>query len=66
VAEDPHRLVPFDAVKALEQTGEVSLHPELFTFAGVATAAGNASAFGRDIAKELIDAGIQAAILTST
>jgi len=66
VAADPHRLVPLDAVRDLEQAGEVSLHPELYTLAGVATAVEAAAAIGKNIAKELRDAGIQAAILTST
>jgi len=66
VAADPNRLAPLDAVRALEKAGEVALHPVLYTFAGVATAADNAASFGRDIAQELKEAGIQAAILTST
>jgi glycine reductase len=66
VSADPHRLVPYDVVRELEKAGEVALHPYLFTFAGVATAADHAAAFGADIAKELKEAGIQAAILTST
>lgn len=65
-AADPHRLVPYDAAKDLEKAGELTLYPFLYTFAGVATGADKAAAFGRDIAEELKEAGVQAAVLTST
>ena len=66
VAADPHRLTPYDVVRDLEKAGELTLHPRLFTLAGVATAVESAAAIGRGIAGELKEAGIQAVILTST
>jgi glycine reductase len=66
VAENPNRLVPLDAVRLFEQAGEITLHPILYSTAGVATAIEDAARMGREIAQELIDAGVQAVILTST
>jgi glycine reductase len=66
VASDPHRLVPFDVLRAWEGEGEIEIHPVLYTLAGVSTAVDYAASFGKSIAKELNEAGVQAVILTST
>ncbi len=66
VAADPNRLIPLDVVRELEKEGQIELHPYIYSTAGVATAIEDAAGFGREIAIELRNAGIQAAILTST
>jgi glycine reductase len=66
VAADPNRLVPLDALRELEETGEIILHPVIYSTAGAATAMENAASFGREIARELKETGVLAAILTST
>ncbi len=66
VIEDPNRLVPLDVLRELEEAGEVQLHPVIYATAGVATAIEDAATFGRQIAREIGEAGVQAAILTST
>ena len=65
--DDPNRLVPLDAVRALQEEGRVGrLHDAFYTTSGVDTPVATATAFGREIAKELKDAGIEAVLLTGT
>jgi betaine reductase len=65
--EDPNRLVPLDAVRALEREGAFGhLHDVFFTTSGVDTPVATASTFGREMAEELREAGVQAVILTGT
>lgn len=66
VLADPNRLVPWDAAKQLEREGRIKLHPIIYSTAGVATAIENGYRFGREVAQELREAGVQAVILTST
>lgn len=66
VTEDPNRLVPLDAARHAEQEGKIILHPYIYSTAGVATAIEDAARIGKGIAQELLDAGVQAVILTST
>jgi glycine reductase len=66
VAEEPNRLLPLDALRELEQAEDVRIHPYIYSTAGVSTAIDDAATMGRGIAEELIKAGVQAAILTST
>jgi betaine reductase len=66
VAADPNRLVPLDVMRDLEARGEVRLHPIIYSTAGAATAIENAASFGREIALELKNSEVRAAILTST
>lgn len=66
VLADPNRLVPLDVVRELEQAGQVELHPIIYSTSGAGTSIQNALRFGREIAAELLAAGVQAAILTST
>jgi glycine reductase len=66
VVEEPNRLLPLDALREVEQSGEVRLHSFIYSTAGVSTAIEDAASMGRGIADELLKAGVQAAILTST
>jgi glycine reductase complex component B subunit gamma len=65
--EDPNRLVPLDAVRALEREETFGhLHDVFFTTSGVDTPVATAATFGREMAEELREAGVQAVILTGT
>jgi betaine reductase len=64
---DPNRLVPLDAVRELEAEGRIgSLHDMFYTTSGVDTPVATSAMFGREIAEELRDAGVEAVILTGT
>jgi glycine reductase len=64
---DPNRLVPLDAVRRLEAEGRIGrLHDAYYTTTGVDTPVAAAARFGKEIAQELREAGVQAVILTGT
>ena len=64
---DPNRLVPLDAVRALESEGSIGgLHETLYTTTGNSTPVAVAAGFGAEIAQRLRDAAVQAVILTGT
>ena len=65
--QDPNRLVPLDAARALEKSRRIGrLHPFFYTTSGVDTPEAVAAKFGQEIASELVSAGVQAVILTGT
>ena len=67
VLQDPNRLVPVDCMRAEEASGRIgSLYGRYFMTAGVMTPMEMGKKFGEGIAKELLDAEVSAAILTST
>lgn len=67
VLADPNRLVPVDAMRELERKGKIGkLYEYFFTTAGVMTTLENAKKFGRGIADKLLEANVDAVILTST
>jgi glycine reductase complex component B subunit gamma len=67
VKQDPHRLVPVDVARELEQTGAIGkLHETVYSTVGVATTLTNSARMGREIAEQLRAAGVDAVILTST
>ena len=67
VKQDPHRLVPLDVARELEQTGAIGkLHETVYSTVGVATTLNNSARMGREIAEQLRAAGVDAVILTST
>jgi glycine reductase len=67
VDQDPNRVVALDAMRTLEGEGVYSkLHDRVLSTAGVGTNVESAKNIGSRMAQELIDAGVQAAILTST
>lgn len=64
---DPHRLIPLDEMRALEREGVIgNIYRYFFTTCGVGTNIGSSKDMGRKIAAELKNAGVSAAILTST
>jgi glycine reductase len=67
VKQDPHRLVPLDVARELEQSGAIGkLHETVYSTVGVATTLANSARMGREIADQLRAAGVDAVILTST
>lgn len=64
---DPHRLVPLDEMRALEKDGVIGgIYKYFFTTCGVGTNIESSKNMGRRIAADLKNAGVSAAILTST
>lgn len=64
---DPHRMVPLDAARELEQEGRLgSLHEAYFVTAGNGTPVANARRFGVEWAAELRSSSVLAIILTAT
>jgi glycine reductase len=67
VKEDPHRLVPVDVARELEQQGAIGkLHETVYSTVGVATTLAQSARMGAEIAEKLRAAGVDAVILTST
>jgi betaine reductase len=65
--DDPNRLVPLDTVSALVEEGRIGrLHDRFYTTTGNGTPVATATEFGRAIAAELRDAGVQAVLLSGT
>jgi betaine reductase len=65
--EDPNRLVPLDTVRGFERSGRVGrVHESLYTTTGNGTPVVVATKFGREMAGELRDAGVQAVLLSGT
>ncbi len=63
----PERVVPVDALRALERDGRIAkLHPYFYSTVGNGTSVANAKKFATEIARELVNDGVQAVILTST
>ena len=67
VLDDPNRLVPVDSMRKLEREHYIgSLYDRYFMTAGVMTPMEMGKKFGEGIARQLLDAEVDAAILTST
>jgi glycine reductase len=67
VKQDPHRLVPVDVARELEQSGAIGkLHETIYSTVGVATTLAHSARMGAEIAEKLRAAGVDAVILTST
>jgi glycine reductase complex component B subunit gamma len=65
--EDPNRLVPLDTVTALAADGRIGrVHDVFYTTTGNGTPVASATRFGREIAAELRDAGVEAVLLSGT
>ena len=61
------RVLPVDVLKEMEKAGEIgSLHEYWYATVGNGTSVANAKRFAAEIAKELIAAGVDGVILTST
>ncbi len=67
VKKDPHRLVPVDVARELEENGTIGkLHETVYSTVGVATTLAHSARMGKEIAAKLKEAGVDAVILTST
>ena len=67
VNDDPYRIVPVDAARALEAAGRIGrLHEYCYVTVGTGMSLANADRIGTEIATVLINEGVQAVILTST
>lgn len=67
VKRDPHRLVPVDVARELEESGAIGkLHETVYSTTGVATTLAHSARMGQEIAAKLREAGVDAVILTST
>lgn len=64
---DPDRVLPVDVLREYEAKGVIGkLHRYFYTTVGNGTAVASAAAFAREFSKELLDAKVDAVILTST
>jgi betaine reductase len=67
VKQDPHRLLPVDVAREMEQEGAIGkLHETVYSTTGVATTLAHSERMGREIAAKLRAAKVDAVILTST
>ena len=65
--EDPNRLVPLDTVSALVDEGRIGrVHDVFYTTTGNGTPVAASTRFGREIAAELKEAGVEAVLLSGT
>lgn len=65
--QDPNRVLPIDALREMEAEGKIGrLYAHYFATVGNATSVRQAVQFGREIAALLVNAGVQAVVLTST
>jgi glycine reductase len=64
--DDPDRLVPLDAARALEREGKIKLYPYLYSTTGNMGSIKTMSGLGAEIAADLISAGVQAVIVGAT
>lgn len=65
--EDPDVIVPLDVLRAYEKEGKIGgVYKYFYTTVGTGTTQAEAARMGREIAAELLDAGIKAVILTAT
>jgi betaine reductase len=66
VNQDPNRMVPLDALRALEREGVFGqLHDELYTTTGNTSAIPTMRRFGQEMARELKAADVEGVILTA-
>lgn len=67
VNQDPDRIVPLDAMRELEQAGKYKkLHDYYFVTTGTGASPRRMEEIGAAIAEELLEAGVQGVVLTST
>ncbi len=65
--EDSDRVLPVDVLRDLEKEGKIGeLHRYFYTTTGNGTAVASSKAYAAEYAKELVDDGVEAVILTST
>lgn len=67
IRANPNRAVPLDVLRQYEKDGRIGkIHNVLYSTVGNVMPVERARRFGREIAQELLDAQVQAAILTAT
>ena len=67
VQEDPHRLVPLDALRELEKEGVIGeVHNEFISTSGLANPLSNTRKMGKEMAEKVKRESVDAVILTST
>lgn len=65
--ESPDRVLPLDALRKMQEEGEIGkVYDYFYTTTGTGTAVGNSIVFGEEIGKELKEAGVDGVLLTST
>jgi len=65
--DDPNRVLPVDVLRDLEKKGVIGkLHHLYYATVGNGTAVASAKKFAQEFSQRLLDAGVSAAILTST
>ena len=65
--EDADRVLPVDIMREYEKEGRIGeLYPYFYTTVGNGTSVANARKYAAEIGKELVSAGVDAVILTST
>lgn len=65
--EEPDRVAPYGMLIKLKEEGVIGdVYPYLLTTTGNSTSVADATIFGQEMAQDLLDAGVSAAILTST
>lgn len=65
--ENPNRVAPYSALKILEKEGTIgSVYPYLLTTTGNSTSVADATRMGQEMAEDLLSAGVDGVILTST
>ena len=66
VIEDPNRLVPLDAMRAIEKEGVTRFHNAFLSTSGLITGLAASTKMGREMAAYVRDHNIDAVIMTST
>lgn len=65
--ENPNRVLPVDVLRDMEKEGKIGkLHEFFYTTVGNGTAVASSKGFAAEFSKKLVDAGVDAVILTST
>lgn len=64
---DPNRIMPLDAMRAYEKENKIGgLYKYFYSTVGTGTTQAEAARMGREIADELIEAGVKVALMVST
>ena len=65
--EDPNRVMPIDVLRQMEREGKIGkLHRYFYSTVGNGTAVASARKFAEEYAQKMLQAGVQACIMTST
>jgi glycine reductase len=65
--KDPNRVAPLDMMRILVSEGKIgSLYPYLISTTGNSTSVADATRMGKEMSAELLEAGVNAAVMTST